>query len=305
MFLNRIGGTPAFPDIERIFVAKRSGTSRSNKYVGGEYYVTSNDKAVDVFEQVVASPPGITDLVQWCTCDVMLSYGPRPVAVVEDTTHIVRMNLYQRFPRLARAASRGVPGVVLQGTRGLDFRLRGDRWGLYRYLQAFEALARVHPDFPCIPIWYLSTPDEESCAEQRMTKYLIALLNNDETSVLQQRKEVVDELRRVLKDGVEGDIARDIPCIVHGGKEVVVRIGANPDKKSWREKGSGQMDPYLGLILAAKYIYCYDVSGSLIKPLIIEFTKLPPDFWFFNRPNTSSLYKTLAKQYADEERFLG
>jgi hypothetical protein len=73
MFLNRIGGTPAFPDIERIFVAKRSGTSRSNKYVGGEYYVTSNDKAVDVFEQVVASPPGITDLVQWCTCDVMLS----------------------------------------------------------------------------------------------------------------------------------------------------------------------------------------------------------------------------------------
>ena len=147
-FLKRMQSAGNQLKIERIFVAKRNPKSRSNTYVGGHYHPTSDDKSVDVFDSVVASPPKITDLVQWCTCDIMLSRGWEPLVVMEDTTHIVRMDLYQRMPRLARAAIRGVPSLVLQGTRGLDFRLRGDRWALHRYLSTFEAIARLHPSAP-------------------------------------------------------------------------------------------------------------------------------------------------------------
>jgi hypothetical protein len=256
-----------------------------------------------VYQEVVLAPPAITELVQWCTCDAMLSQGQAPLVVVEDTTHIVRMNLYQRFPRVARAASLGVPGLILQGTRGLEFRLRGDRWALFRYLQAFEALARVHGESSTLPFWYLADQEEEQ--EAYAFSYLNSLLVSDARAVEQSRAFALDRVRRVLHSGVEGDFPRDIPCIDHRGDEVVVKVGANPERKSWREKGSGQMDTYVGLILAAKYIYCYDANGDKIKPLVLEFTKLPPGFWFFSDPESTALYKRLPIEFADEVRFLG
>src|SRR6266566_3471670 len=92
----------SFP-IEHILVAKRSPTVRHNRYIRGEYYPATVDDAVDVFNEVVIAPQSIIDLVDWCTCDIMFTYGANPIVVFEDTTHIVRMNLYQRIPRLARA----------------------------------------------------------------------------------------------------------------------------------------------------------------------------------------------------------
>src|SRR5207253_648504 len=88
--------------------------------------------------------------------------------------------------------------------------------------------------------------------------------------------------------------------------DVVVRIGANPNVKSWREKGSGQMDPYVGMILAAKYMYCYDGHGTQIRNLRVDFTKLPPGFWFFkDGARATALYKRLPFEFANEVRFLG
>jgi hypothetical protein len=292
--------------IQKIFVAKKSGRTRTNAYLRGEYYPASVDDAVDVYNTVVIAPQSIIDLVDWCTCDVMISRGDRPLLVLEDTTHIVRMNLYQRVPRLARAASLGVPAIMLQGTRGIDLTKRGDRWGLYRYLQAFEAIARVHPDCPVVVLWFLPTAAEESRATKEAFAYIEALMAGDEETVSKIQHDSVCELRRVKKLGVEGDIARDLPCIQHSdASEVTVKVGAKPDKKSWREKGSGQMDPYLGLILAAKYIYCYDEAGKKNKDLNLEFTFLPPGFWFFADPTTTSLYKRLPIEFADKTSFLG
>lgn len=305
-FLRRMKTKGTILPIDQIFVAKRSGRSRSNKYVGGEYYPTSNDDIVDVYNEVRESPREITRLVQWCTCDIMLSRGVTPVAVIEDTTHIVRMNLYQRVPRLALAAELGVPSIVLQGTVGLDFTKRGDQWAFHRYLQVFESLGRLFPHSPVLPIWYRPNTTDEARAVSTMFDHVHKLLNGDSRSVKEDRVRILSQVEAMLAAGVDGAPPRDIPCIDYRGSEVTVRIGAKPKVKSWREKGSGQMDPYIGLIAAAKYIYCYDEKSNKVKDLVIEFTHLPENFWFFEqRENATSLYKRLAFEIADRVVFLG
>lgn len=307
-FLQRTKADPDFPSIDKILVAKRSGTVRANRYIVGEYWPTSDDAAVDVYRSAVCAPEPIVDLVQWCTCDVMLSRGAKPVAVVEDTTHIVRMNLFQRFPRLARASSLGVPSAVLQGTRGLDMSKRGDVWALHRYLAAFRALSLVHPEAPTLPIWYLpDEPSQEVDAEKELVAYLRLLIDGD----IEGAKEIVDSqletIESTLEGGVDGEPVPDVPSIDHTSEDdVVVRIGAKPDVKSWREKGSGQMDPYLGMIVAAKYLHCFDASGNQVRNLRVDFTYLPPDFWFFkDGASANALYKKLPMVFPDEVRFLG
>jgi hypothetical protein len=290
---------------DQIFVAKRSGKVRHNRYVGGEFYRTTNDAAVDVYDEVVLAPEGIIDLVQWCTCDIMLSRGDRPMVVVEDTTHIVRMNLYQRIPRIARAAMLGVPSVVLQGTRGLNFQLRGDRWGLHRYLRAYEGMARLYKGCAPVPLYYLDEEAAERKAESEMIRYVDAVLARDGDAVRAVREQALTSLMDTL--AVEGDeLPPQINSIAVRDAEVVVRIGAKPDVKSWHQKGSGQMDPYVGMILAAKLIYCYNDQGTQTKPLVVEFTYLPAGFWFFkDAEQATALYKRLPYEFADEVRFLG
>ncbi len=305
-FMKYAVSNPKFPIIEKIYVAKRSPNFRTNSYVGGHYYETTNDAAVDVINSVITAPHAIVDLVQWCTCDVMLSVGELPCVVLEDTTHIVRMNLYQRIPRLARAALLGVPSLILQGTRGLDFSLRGDRWALYRYLQAFNGIAICYPNTPTLPFWYEPDPTLENEAHVFVIEHIIALLTKNNEKVMSDRHRILSIIETTLRNGFRGDIARDIPSIEHDGDEVVVKVGVKPDKKSWVEKGSGQMDPYVGMILAAKYIYCFDEFGRKVKPLVVEFTYLKSDFWWFSDlATTTSLYKRLPIEFADKVRWCG
>lgn len=304
-FLARASRAGAAWSPDRIFVAKRSGTARHNRYVGGEFYTTTNDSAIDVYDEVVLAPDKIVDLVQWCTCDIMLSRGSQPIVVVEDTTHIVRMNLYQRIPRIARAAMLSVPAVVLQGTRGLDFRLRGDRWGLHRYLRAYKGMMNLYRDCSPVAFYYLDNPDAELAAEADVIRYVNALVLENHSEAASVRKRATEVLNTALS--VTGDEQPpQINSISVRTDEVVVRIGAKPDVKSWREKGSGQMDPYVGMILAAKLIYCYDANGKQVKALAVEFTFLPEDFWFFkDAASATALYKRLPYEFADEVRFLG
>ena len=305
--LERRDTDPEFPAIDKIFVAKRSGRTRTNRYIAGQYWPTRDDGAVDVYRTPVLAPPSIVDLVQWCTCDVMLSRGIEPIVVVEDTTHIVRMNLFQRYPRLARAARLGVPSAMLQGTRGLDLSKRGHLWALHRYLDAFHALSLVHPEAPTLPLWYLPDESGGKVAERRLIAYVRLLIEGD----FDAATDVVDaQLQRIgnfLEPGVQGERVPDIPSIDYTSEDdVVVRIGANPAVKSWIEKGSGQMDPYVGMILAAKYLHCFDVEGKQVRRLRVDFTKLPPDFWFFkDGVKAGALYKRLPMEFPDEVRFLG
>lgn len=292
--------------LQYTFVAKRSPTYRHNSYINGVYYRTSGFPNFDVYNDVVLAPKQIIDLVNWCTCDIMLSYGSRPLVVVEDTTHIVRMNLYQRIPRLARAAMLGSPSLMLQGTRGLNFRLRGDRWALHRYLQAFDAIARVYPEAPCLPLTYSpDSADEVENAEKFIIEHVEAALHDNSAKIAADRDLILSDVRRILTEGVNGQNPPDINSIDYRGREVIVRIGAKPDRPSWETKGSGQMDPYIGLIAAAKYIYCYNREGIKTKDLVVEFTYLPPNFKFFNNPQPTALYKRLPFEIADRVVFLG
>jgi hypothetical protein len=300
----RAAGSPI--RFDRIFVAKRSGKSRSSAYVNGEYYQTTDDSDVDVLESIIQAPPQIVDLVQWCTCDIMISRGPRPLAVFEDTTHIVRMNLYQRIPRVARAASLGVPAVMLQGTQGLDLELRGDRWALHRYLQAFDGMARAYPDSAPVVYWHLPDQADFERARASTFEFLEAAVTGDDERLDSLRSENVMNNAEVAANGFRGDFGRPIPSIDVSQEEVRVKIGALPDRKSWREKGSGQMDPYVGMIAAAKYIYCFDESGRQVRPLVVEFTHLPRDFFFFrDYARSNSLYKRLPFEFGDSVQFLG
>jgi hypothetical protein len=199
----------------------------------------------------------------------------------------------------------GVPSLVLQGTVGLEFRLRGDRWALYRYLQAFSAIARIYSTAPCLPLWYLPSEPDEREQEVILANHVQALVDGDTQKIAADRTGILAKVERVLSEGVDGEVPPDLPSIDYAGAEVVVHIGAQPDKVSWRKKGSGQMDPYVGLIAAAKYIYCYNEKGQQVKDLVVEFTYLPKDFWFFRDRKTTALYKRLPFEFADQVRFLG
>ncbi len=299
----------AFPHgFSEIFVAKRSPKNRSNDYIEGQYFRTSNDDDVTVYDEVIVAPQAIIDLVQWCTCDAMVSRAGVPIAVIEDTTHIVRMNVYQRVPRLFKAAFRGVPAMAIQGTRGLDFRLQGDCWGLHRHMRAYAAISRLYPQTGVLPFYYIPGDDNksEASAEHDAFQYLAALVAGDVAASSQVRARVLAEVNDIDANGFRGFMAPDIPSIEVTDTEVVVHIGAKPEKKSWRQKGSGQMDPYIGMIAAAKFIYCFDASGRQAKTMVVKFTFVPPDFWWFRDWQTSkSLYKTLAFEIADRVEFLG
>lgn len=293
--------------ITRVFVAKRSPKNRTNEYIDGQYYQTSNDASVTVFEDVIVAPSRIIDLVQWCTCDVMLSLGDDPVCVLEDTTHIVRMNVYQRVPRLFRAAMYGVPALALQGTRGLDFTKRGDCWGMHRYIRAFAAISRLYPRTAVLPFTFVpSESGSELAAERDAFAYIQALVAGDEGAAQAIRGTIIEGLNHVEAHGFMTHIAPDIPSIEVTEHKVIVHVGAKPEKKSWKEKGSGQMDPYIGMIAAAKYIYCFDRNGYQDRRMVVQFTHLPKDFWWFkNWEKSKSLYKTLAFEIADQVDFCG
>ena len=291
-----------------IYVAKRSPKNRSNDYVEGQYFCTSNDEHVTVYEEVIVAPNSIIDLVQWCTCDAMISDGPTPIVVIEDTTHIVRMNVYQRIPRLFKAALLGVPAMALQGTRGLDFRLRGDCWGMHRHMRAYAAICRLYPTTGVLPFYYIPGDAEksEAQAEKAAFEYINALVDCDAPTANRIRAQIIAEVADIDRHGFRGHVAPDIQSIEVARDRVVVHIGAKPEKKSWREKGSGQMDPYIGMIAAAKYIYCFDAHGNKSKEMVVQFTHVPNDFWWFRDWRTSkSLYKTLAFEIADRVEFLG
>ena len=306
IFLAKAAGARANFRIDRIFVAKTSPTVRHNRYIGGEYYLTSDDVSVDTYKETVFAPNAVTGLVQWCTCDVMISRGTTPIVVLEDTAHIVRMNVYQRLPRMIRAAEQGVPSVVLQGTRGLEFRRRGDRWALFRYLQAFEALGRAYPQLSPLPVWYDPDVLSQFNANQFALDHVAALITSNRDQVQTNRNIVMRRVEGVVNSLDQNERPPDLPSICYRGSEVIVKIGARPEKKSWIEKGSGQMDPYIGLIAAARYIYCYNEAGQKDKNLVVEFTYIPPDFPFFrDGPRATALYKRLAYEFADEVRFLG
>ena len=63
-FLERIYKTEDLPLFTKIYVAKHSPISRSNKYTAGEYYKITSDMHIEVYDECITAPQGIQDLAQ-------------------------------------------------------------------------------------------------------------------------------------------------------------------------------------------------------------------------------------------------
>ncbi|MNG68862.1 hypothetical protein D3C73_248390 [compost metagenome] len=303
-FIRNIYSKVNLPPISGIRVAKRNPSSRGNNYTVGGYYIATNDEHIDVTNEIILAPPSIVELVQWCTCDIMISVGDNPVCVIEDTTHIVRMNVFQRVPRIIKAAHLGVHAIILQGTQGLDLKKRGDNWAIYRYMLPYQKANKIYPTL-IAPILYLPNDNDQYKAEMEVADLLATIFYSPE--LISNKKSIIgSNLDSIVQSGFNGNIAPPINSIRVLENKVIIKIGAKPERASWRTKGSGQMDPYIGMIAAAKYAYCFDHSGQKIRELVVEFTYLPADFFYFTDwESSTSLYKRLAFEIADKVVFCG
>ncbi|EPR9417417.1 hypothetical protein ACU9ZA_004831 [Klebsiella pneumoniae] len=303
-FIRNIYSKVNLPIISGIRVAKKNPSSRGNNYVAGSYYIATNDEHVDVTNELIQAPQAIVELVQWCTCDIMISVGDHPVCVIEDTTHIVRMNVFQRVPRIIKAAQLGVHAIILQGKQGLDLNKRGDNWAIYRYMLPYQKANKIYPTL-IAPVLYLPN-DEDQCRAEMEVANLLATIFYAPNLISDKKLSIGKNLDDIVLHGFNGNIAPPINSIRVSDKEVVVKIGARPERASWRSKGSGQMDPYIGMIAAAKYAYCFDHAGNKTRDLVVEFTFLPDGFFYFTDwESSTSLYKRLAFEIADKVVFCG
>ncbi|MFH5047040.1 hypothetical protein V8954_07990 [Klebsiella michiganensis] len=198
----------------------------------------------------------------------------------------------------------GVHAIILQGTQGLDLNKRGDNWAIYRYMLPYQKANKIYPTL-IAPVLYLPN-DEDQCRAEMEVANLLATIFYAPNLISDKKLSIGKNLDDIVLHGFNGNIAPPINSIRVSDKEVVVKIGARPERASWRSKGSGQMDPYIGMIAAAKYAYCFDHAGNKTRDLVVEFTFLPDGFFYFTDwESSTSLYKRLAFEIADKVVFCG
>ncbi len=299
-FLKRIARSGLTFRIDEIYVAKTSGKSRANTYRGGQYhkYDIAQQACLD---DMVKAPQSVIDAVQWCSCDLMIAVDDVVRLCIEDTTHLQGNNLFQRIPRLAKASMLGIPSIIFQGTRNLNLSQRGMRWAMKRYLNALLVINDIYKTW-CIALLY-HNDQEELSKEKRLIGICNEVVMGSGALIPQEIQQVIQTMRNFAHAEL-GSATPPITCIQVGSNEVRVMIGVRPDRPSWTTKGSGQMDTYLGLICAAKLLYCYDANGKQVKELNVVFKYLPNGFWWF-RDKNKSLYNTVPKEIADNLIFNG
>jgi hypothetical protein len=287
-------------EIEKCFIAKTSGKSRNNTYLGGTYFYYDHETKTS-YEGKIIAPKLIIDLVQWCSPDIIIMAGNRHILSLEDTTHLVGNNLFQRFPRLGRTAMMGYLAINFQSVSSLDFKNKSGDWNLARYYMAYNAINRIYKG-KAFPITYFNNI-EMYRKEKELYNLIEDLIANGKYLKNDYVKKNISNMNEFIKLK-SANPAPELNSIEVLKDKVIVHIGVKPDKPSWKTKGSGQMDTYLGMIYSAKIIYCYDTSGNQAKPLVVDFKYLPKDFFWFRDCN-NSLYCKLPKLFADEMRFNG
>ncbi len=271
------------------FVGKRNGKERGNDYTQGTFY--EYDLELDgARNALVKAPDSITDLVQWCACDVTLSVGDVPVLSIEDTTHLQGNNLFQRLPRVGRSTVLGIPAVTLQGI-GPKLTGPGKFYALHRFMAAHIELTR-QGKAPSVVLLY----DDEASLKRQLKRLMAitrAALDGNAKALGAELSSVQEEMKAFL---MLADDVPELPCITVSDEEVRINIGVRPDRNSWHKKGSGQMDTYVGLIYAAGVLFGTKPGGGK-RSVVAHFKHLPNDFWWF-KPSNHSLYSTLPQKFA-------
>ncbi len=296
LFLQRMERNGAAFEIDRAFVGKRSVKDRGNRYIGGTFYEYDAESGGAVESGIIA-PKAIVDLVQWCASDVMLSRGAEPLISIEDTTHIAGNNLFQRLPRVARSSFLGVPSVIFQGI-GPKLTGKSRTWALHRFLSAYLKVNLVG-SAPCLTVFY-EGEKEAAAREDELIRLAGFAVSGDGQKFGRLSDRFLAKMKTIHSE-IQGPVP-PIRCIDVTDDEVRVLIGVRPERKSWAQKGSGQMDTYVGLIFAARLLFALQDNGEKTKEVVAFFKNLPPDFWWFADSN-HSLYNTLPKEFADRYEY--
>lgn len=328
-FLHLINGQVNF-SISEIYVAKRSGGKRAvgSKYTEGIYFPYDQEQGATLTESVEA-PPFVTDLVQWCSPDLILATRTRALLSIEITYHLLTYNnVAQRIPRQIRSATLGVPSVIFQKVEYSSSNNVLISW----FLETFRKATTIY-GAPCLAIVF----DEEEYAE---AKELFVELLNSVVHDQQRMSGVVSTVKsRMAKGAVHYDedvfvkgkrgqertwlrVSDDIAEVIIGVKDncALTSIdgygcqGTDAEKREfrkslntrapgapgcvWLSKGTGGMDPYPGLIKMVEILLCYDDEGRRVRELHASFSRLPEDFWWFQK-NQREIYYKLVREFAD------
>jgi len=315
--------------ISNIYVAKRSSGKRDvgSKYINGVYYPYDLNRNATVDKSIIA-PKFITDLVQWCSPDLILSTETKALISIETTYHTLAFNnVAQRIPRQIRSAKMGVPSVIFQK---VDYKFKvGIGWFTKTFLKASKIYST-----PCLALLF----DDSEFLEAKLS--LIKLLNarinneedfNDSVNSLTQRMEKhaenynQDTLLRgrnskprtwlnMDDNWVEVIIGVRDNCALAGikgfgcqGNDVERREFRKTLKFRklgskgcvWLSKGTGGMDPYPGLVKMAEILLCYNDEGKRVKKLKTYFSSLPKDFWWFEH-NRNEIYYRLINEFSEK-----
>lgn len=331
-YISLVGDYAEF-GIEQAYIAKRSRGMRDvgSMYTEGKYY-PFNIELNATLDSTITAPQFVTDLVQWCSPDIILSTEKEALVSVETTYHeLTYNNIAQRIPRQIRGACLGVPSVIFQK---VDYSSKPlINW----FVETFLKATRVY-DTPCLAILF----DEKDFADAK--DLLVHLVNSsvvhkkefqstvdsiikrmeqigkdyDERTVLFEKRGI--KKRKWIKvdnDSVTVSIGVRDNCALTG----IPGYGCQGDDASkaafreqlryrgigekgcvWLSKGTGGMDPYPGLVKMAEILFCYDQNGKRTKRLISRFSCLPEDFWWFEKfPN--EIYYKLVKEFSDEVQY--
>lgn len=286
-FIDLVGDKAEY-SIRRAYVAKKSAGKRDVgfKYQDGVYFPYDLRIGATLAESIVA-PRFVTDLVQWCTPDVILSSESKALIAVETTYHILTFNnVAQRIPHQVRSASLGVPSVIFQK---VDYSLTTE---LTWFAKTFVKATKIYGT-PCLALMF----DEPGYSKAR--DQLIDLVN----SAVKESKEFDSVAELILKRMEEIASLFDVESLLHTKRNrprawlkqdkrtVTVSIGVKdncaltgipgygcqgddktkaafrknlksrgPDVKGcmWLSKGTGGMDPYSGLVKMAEILLCLD-----------------------------------------------
>lgn len=314
--------------VEKIYVAKRSSGKRDvgHKYRQGEYFVYDHESR-KVEDNSITAPDSITELVQWCSQDIIITDNSfKPILVIETTYHILTYNnIAQRIPRIVRGSSKSVPTVIFQ-------KIDKKASDLISWFTKSLSNAEEIYGTACLALMF----DDYDFEEARLL--LIALLNKlvnglpvkteiskihsmmdfynkqyDEGILINGKKGKGRTWLKVNENTVKVIIGVRDNCALskiknygcQGNHKDQVDFRKNLKYRSlgakgcvWLSKGTGGMDPYPGLIKMSELLFCYK-EGKKVKKLEVEFSKLPADFWWFKK-NENEIYYYLVNLFADK-----
>jgi hypothetical protein len=314
------------------FVAKKSKGKRDvgYRYTEGVYF-PFNTLINATSDNPIIAPGFITELVQWCSPDIILSTPTAPILCLETTFHTLTFNnVAQRIPRVVRGSFMKVPSVIFQK---VDYSFGV---GLTWFIKTFLNASKIS-DHPCMAIVFNDEQYEDArtnlinlvdnaCNHQekldRLTNSIMASMENltkdysERTLLYSQNGRrrnwlEVDNRCVIVHIGVRDNCAlTGIPGYGCQGdvssradfRKALGSRGLGEKGCVWLSKGTGGMDPYPGLVKMSELLLCYDEKRNRSKKLISRFDCLPADFWWFEH-NPNEIYYGLIKEFSDEVQY--